>query len=88
MKPALVYYGGKQNMLTYILPRVPKHKCYVEPFCGGATVFFAKNKCANEVLNDTNDNLINFYKMLKHKDLYILDQNIIILCSYLKMGDT
>ena len=65
MRPALIYYGGKQNMLSHILPLIPKHKCYVEPFCGGATVFFAKDKSSNEILNDNNNNLINFYRILK-----------------------
>ena len=44
MKPALIYYGGKQIMLPYISPLIPYHKCYGEPFVGGATVFFAKKK--------------------------------------------
>ena len=65
MRPALIYYGGKQNMLSHILPLIPKHKCYVEPFCGGAAVFFAKDKSSNEILNDNNNNLINFYRILK-----------------------
>ncbi len=51
-------------MLNYIMPLLPEHGCYVEPFCGGATVFFAKKKSSVEVLNDTNDNLINFYRIL------------------------
>ena len=68
MKPALIYYGGKQNMLSYIMPLIPKHGCYVEPFCGGASVFFAKKNSSVEVLNDTNYNLINFYRTLQdHK---------------------
>lgn len=68
MKPALVYYGGKQNMLPYIIPLVPEHGCYVEPFCGGATVFFAKKKSSVEVLNDNSDILINFYRILQDEE--------------------
>ena len=54
-------------MLSYIMPLIPKHGCYVEPFCGGATVFFAKKKSSVEALNDTHDNLINFYRILQDK---------------------
>ena len=54
-------------MLNYIMPLIPEHGCYVEPFCGGATVFFAKKKSSVEVLNDTHDNLINFYRVLQDK---------------------
>lgn len=64
-KPPLSYYGGKQNLLRYILPLIPKHEIYVEPFAGGAAVFFAKKSCKVEVLNDTNDRLITFYRVLK-----------------------
>ena len=43
MKPALRYYGGKQGMLKYIMPLLPEHKVYVEPFCGGATPIYYGN---------------------------------------------
>ena len=66
-KPPLSYYGGKQNMLKHILPMIPHHEIYVEPFAGGAAVFFAKKPCKVEVLNDTNDRLITFYRVLKTK---------------------
>lgn len=64
-KPPLSYYGGKQNMLRHILPLIPRHEIYVEPFAGGAAVFFAKKPVKVEVLNDTNDRLITFYRQLK-----------------------
>lgn len=67
MKPALVYYGGKQIMLPYILPLIPDHKCYLEPFFGGGATFFAKKKVSIELINDNDDNLVNFYKVLQHK---------------------
>lgn len=67
MTPPFTYYGGKQNMLKYILPKIPEHLLYCEPFCGGASVFFAKDPAKIEVLNDTNGELVNFYKIVKTK---------------------
>lgn len=55
-------------MLNYIMPLIPEHGCYVEPFCGGSTVLFAKKRSQNEIINDTNDDLINFYRILKDKE--------------------
>jgi DNA adenine methylase len=39
MKTPITYYGGKQTMLKYIMPLLPKHDIYVESFAGGAAVF-------------------------------------------------
>jgi DNA adenine methylase len=75
MKTPLTYYGGKQQLSTTILKLIPEHKIYVEPFIGGAAVFFAKEPSDGEVINDTNGELINFYEVLK-RDFSALRQEI------------
>lgn len=40
---------------------------YCEPFLGGAAIFFAKEKSKVEIINDTNNELINFYKVLQNR---------------------
>ncbi|MCK4666795.1 DNA adenine methylase [Candidatus Dependentiae bacterium] len=59
------YYGSKFNMLPYIIPKIPPHRVYIEPFFGGGTVFFAKLKSHCEVINDINDNVVNFFRVLQ-----------------------
>ncbi|MFJ1474908.1 DNA adenine methylase [Capnocytophaga cynodegmi] len=59
------YYGGKQTMLPYILPLIPEHQIYVEPFFGGGAVFWAKQPAKSEIINDFNANVVNFYEVLK-----------------------
>ncbi len=66
MKTPITYYGGKQQMLKYILPLIPKHELYIEPFFGGGAVFFAKEPAKVEFINDSNGEMINFYRVLKH----------------------
>ena len=66
-KTPLTYYGGKQKLVSKILPLIPQHKLYVEPFIGGGAVFFSKDKSQIEVLNDTNKELMNFYAVLQNK---------------------
>ena len=78
MKPALVYYGGKQNLLKHIIPNIPDHKVYCEPFCGGATVFFAKKSSSVEVINDIHSELVNFYRVLKDP---VESQKLYIMCD-------
>lgn len=65
-KTPITYYGGKQLMLKHILPNIPEHEVYVEAFCGGAAVFFGKDKSKLEILNDTNRELINFYDVVQN----------------------
>ena len=66
MKTPISYYGGKQKMLQHILPKIPSHILYVEPFFGGGAVFFAKPASDAEIINDINNRLITFYRALKY----------------------
>ncbi|MGN6604071.1 MAG: DNA adenine methylase [Ginsengibacter sp.] len=67
MKTPISYYGGKQKLVSTILPMIPAHKMYVEPFVGGGAIFFSKPASHLEVINDTNTELINFYRILQNK---------------------
>ena len=73
MKPAISYYGGKQRMAHHIVPLIPKHTVYVEPFAGGLAILFSKplpqvtnSDFYREVINDKDDRLINFYRQLRN----------------------
>ena len=57
--------GGKSGSVKMILPLIPEHKTYVEPFFGGGWIFFAKEKSKVEILNDINGDLINFYEVIR-----------------------
>lgn len=65
-KTPLTYYGGKQGLVKVILPFIPEHQTYVEPFVGGGAVFWAKPPSKVEVINDYNRELINFYEVCKN----------------------
>jgi DNA adenine methylase len=52
-------------MSSKIIPLIPEHVLYCEPFAGGAAIFFAKKQSELEVLNDTNRELINFYRVVR-----------------------
>lgn len=61
------WVGGKSRFRKYIIPLIPAHTCYVEPFAGGAWVLFGKPPSPVEVLNDIDQELINFFRVLKQK---------------------
>ncbi|WP_265551157.1 DNA adenine methylase [Trichlorobacter lovleyi] len=41
-QPVIPWIGGKRRLAKHILPMFPAHTCYVEPFAGGAALFFLK----------------------------------------------
>jgi len=75
MKPPFRYYGGKQKLAHHIIPLIPVHTVYVEPFCGGASLLFMKplpdvsNDHYKEVINDTNKHVVNFFRVLRDREL-------------------
>lgn len=58
--------GGKRRLAKHIIPEFPEHECYVEPFCGGAAMFFMKPSVKVEVINDVNSDLVNLYRVVKN----------------------
>lgn len=67
LKTPITYYGGKQNLISTILPLFPEHQTYIEPFVGGGAVFWAKRPSEVEVINDYNRELINFYEVCQNE---------------------
>lgn len=61
----ITYYGGKSNLVREILPLIPQHIQYVEPFFGSGVVMFSKPQSKNEVINDLNTHVTNFFWQLK-----------------------
>lgn len=75
LRTPISYYGGKQKLASRIISLIPRHTLYCEPFIGGAAIFFAKRPSEIEVINDTNGELINFYRTLK-EDFSALEAEI------------
>lgn len=59
----LPYIGGKRAIARKIIDVFPKHTTYVEPFAGGAQVFFHKAPSKVEVLNDLDGEMVNFFRV-------------------------
>src|SRR5713226_1759072 len=59
----LPYIGGKNRLATKIISLLPEHTTYVEPFAGGAQVFFHKLPSDVEVLNDLDFDIVNFFRV-------------------------
>lgn len=59
----LAYIGGKRRIAKKLVAMFPEHLTYVEPFCGGAQVFFQKAPSQVEVLNDLDGEVVNFLRV-------------------------
>ncbi len=59
------WVGGKSRLRKHIIPLIPQHTCYVEPFAGAGWVLFGKTRSRVEVLNDIDQELVNFFDVLK-----------------------
>lgn len=65
--------GGKSRLRKTIVDLLPEHTCYVEPFAGAAWVLFAKPPSDVEVLNDIDQELINFFRVVKSRPTEFLN---------------
>ena len=63
------YPGGKNKLTRAILAHAPEHKTYVEPFAGGAAVFFAKKPAAKNILNDFDPQVAGFLRKFSCPEL-------------------
>jgi len=67
------YPGGKFYARKLILELIPEHTYYIEPFAGGGSVFFAKEKVGESQLNDIDKELINCLKIIRDKADHLIE---------------
>lgn len=73
----LKWHGGKHYLAKRIVSLMPKHTHYVEPYFGGGAVLFAKPMGCSEVINDLNEGLINFWRVLRDPDSFTQLQELV-----------
>jgi DNA adenine methylase len=67
VKPPFPYFGGKQRIARRIIEAFPPHLQYVEPYCGGLAVLMAKDPIELEVVNDLDEDLMTFWRVLRDR---------------------
>lgn len=72
-KAVIPWVGGKTSLIDAVLPQIPPHEVYVEPFAGSGAIFLAKQPVAENVLNDKDKMLIKSYEKLKDKGEILVD---------------
>ncbi len=87
VKPILRWPGGKSRLLKYLLPLIPKHVCYCEPFAGGLAVLLAKERSDVEVVNDSKSELVHLYRNIQYHLPALLEEIEWILNSRQNLTD-
>ncbi len=66
MKSPIPYVGGKSHLAGRLIDVFPEHTTYCEVFGGAAWVLFAKEPSRFEIVNDINNELITFWRVVKY----------------------
>lgn len=63
----LKWVGGKSRLRKYIIELLPEHTCYLELFAGAAWVLFGKPLSDVEIINDLDQDLVTFFRVVREK---------------------
>lgn len=66
--PLIRYHGGKFRLADWIISHFPNHETYVEPFGGGGSVLLNKIPSHFEIYNDIDEDLVNFFRVLRDEE--------------------
>ena len=72
-KAVMNYPGGKARLAPWIIDHLPDHNTFVEVFGGSAAVLVHKPESINEVYNDIDDDLVEFFEVLRDRRDDLLD---------------
>ena len=75
IRSPLRYAGGKWYARKLILDRIPPfHNKYYEPFVGGGSIFFAKDKALERnVINDADADLVLVYQTIRDQPQQLIE---------------
>lgn len=82
LRSPFLYFGGKGMLAKTLEQYIPNHKNYIEPFAGGASLFWRKSPSLCEVLNDIDPKLMDFYFALQSREGVEKLIEFVALCPY------
>ena len=61
-----MFTRSKNRISLKILNFLPPHNAWVDAFCGSASITFAKDLAPIEIINDLDDQIVNFFEQLRN----------------------
>jgi len=74
MHKLFAYPGGKWPIRNLVVSCFPKHTTYVDVFGGSAAILITKEPSAGEVFNDKNHEIVNFFRVVKHRPAELVER--------------
>lgn len=66
-RPVIRYHGGKWHHAKWIIPHMPAHRRYVEPFMGASSVLMRKPRSHAEIANDLDGSIVQLFQVLRDR---------------------
>ena len=67
LKSPIQYFGAKQQIAEQLVALMPSHMGYIEPYAGSLSVLLAKPESKIEVVNDLDERLMTFWRVLRER---------------------
>lgn len=64
-RPVLRWHGGKWRLAPWIITHFPRHRVYVEPYGGAASVLLHKERAYAEIYNDRDGSVVTLFRVLR-----------------------
>ena len=73
MRPITCRPGGKTKLVKKLLPHIPPHSIYIEPFFGTGALYFNKEPAKREIINDLDRAVTKLHKAIQRRKTLTCD---------------
>jgi len=74
ISPPFSYFGSKNKLAIKLCNNLPPHNCWVEAFCGSASLTLAKPPAPIEIINDIDSEITNLFEQLRNNHENLCEQ--------------
>lgn len=87
IRPPVKWYGGKHYLAGRIIAQFPKHRIYLEPFGGGASVLLNKLPAEVETYNDLDLRITRLFRVLRDRGREFAERVCLVPYSQVEFQD-